>query len=205
MSLPTEASFLKDVATHVMTLKKDEGLYRHVTFQRPLTNCYRFDLVTWPGYLAYSGDMGCYVFSRIPDMFEFFRPDEGKEELRINLGYWGEKVEARDRDGVREYSAERFIEHVNRHLDEREASERDRRAAKYEVIDQAHDGQHAAYSAAMSFKGPDGTKFRDLYECNSDEYTYRFIWCCYALAWGIRQYDAAAASRATSIAVTEPK
>lgn len=190
MSLPTEASFLKDVATHVMTLKKDEGLYRHVTFQRPLTNCYRFDLVTWPGYLAYSGDMGCYVFSRIPDMFEFFRPDEGKEELRINLGYWGEKVEARDRDGVREYSAERFIEHVQRHLDDSEASDRDRRAAKYEVMDKAHDNQHEAYSAAMRFKGPDGTKFADFWECNSDEYTYRFIWCCYALSWGIKQYDA---------------
>lgn len=189
MREPTEASFLKDTATHVMTIRKEDGLYRHLNFQRPGTNCYRFDLVTWPGYLAYSGDMGCYVFSRIPDMFEFFRSD--KEGLRINLGYRGEKVEARDRDGVREYSAERFIEHVQRLLNDREASERDRRAAKFEVLDLAHDGQHAAYSAAMNFKGPDGTKFADFWECNSDEYTYRFIWCCYALSWGIRQYDAA--------------
>lgn len=198
---PTEQSFLKDVATHAMIVKKDDGLYRHLTFTRPGTNCYRFDLVTWPGYLAYSGDMGCFVFSRIADMFEFFRPDEGKEGLRINLGYWAEKIEARDRDGVKEYSADRFIEHVQRRLDELEASERDRRAAKFEVLDQAHDGSHAAYSAAMSFKGPDGTKFTDFYEYDSTEYTYRFIWCCYALAWGIRQFDASKAS--TSI--KEPK
>jgi hypothetical protein len=42
----------------------------------------------------------------------------------------------------------------------------------------------------MQFKGPDGTKFADFWECNSDEYTSRFIWCCYALSWGIKQYDA---------------
>ena len=28
-----------------------------------------FDIVTWPGYLCYSGDMGCFVFTRLPDMF----------------------------------------------------------------------------------------------------------------------------------------
>lgn len=189
MSLPTEESFLKDVATHAITVHQDHGIYRHMTFARPGTNFYRFDLVTWPGYLAYSGDMGCYVFSRIRDMFEFFRSD--KEGLRINLGYWGEKVDARDRDGVREYSPEKFIENVNRHLDERQASERDRRAAKFEILDMAHDGAHSAYSHAMRFKGPDGTKFTDFWEVNSDEYTYRFIWCCYALSWGIKQYDGA--------------
>lgn len=190
MSLPTELSFLKDVATHAIHVHQNDGVYRHMTFSRPGTNCYRFDLVTWPGYLAYSGDMGCYVFSRIRDMFEFFRADEGKEGLRINLSYWAEKVEARDRSGVKEYSAERFIENVQRHLDEREASERDRRAAKFEILDMAHDGAHSAYSHAMRFKGPDGTKFTDFWEVSSDEYTSRFIWCCYALSWGIKQYDA---------------
>ena len=33
-------------------------------------------------------------------------------------------------------------------------------------------------------------RFHDLWERNCKEYSHRFIWCCFALAWGIRQYDA---------------
>lgn len=190
MSRPTEKSFLKDVATHEMIVKKNDGLYRHLTFTKPGTNCNRFDLVTWPGYLAYSGDMGCYVFARIADMFEFFRR-ETDDGLQINLGYWQEKVEARDRDGIKEYSADVFCEHVRRWLDEAEASAADREAAEDEVLNMADDS-HAAYSAAMSFEGPDGTKFTDFWEVDSTEYTYRFIWCCYAMVWGIAKFDAEA-------------
>ena len=91
----TEADFLKDVAAHEMEILRDDGVYRHIRFKKPGTWCMHFDLVTWPGYLAYSGDMGCYVFSRLNDMFEFFRTDreylqrDGRQ-LCINLCYWSE-------------------------------------------------------------------------------------------------------------------
>lgn len=39
-----------DVAEHKMTVLRDEGLYRHLRFQKPGTSCYYFDLVTWPGH-----------------------------------------------------------------------------------------------------------------------------------------------------------
>lgn len=192
MSLPTEESFLKDVATHAITVHQDHGIYRHITFARPGTNCYRFDLVTWPGYLAYSGDMGCYVFSRISDMFAFFRADEGKEGLQINLSYWAEKAEARDRDGIKEYSESQFCENVRRWLVEYgDPSDADKEAAEEEVISAAGDGEHAAYTAVHNFTGPDGYQFTDFFECSSEEYTHRFVWCCYALSWGIKQYDGA--------------
>ena len=71
----TEQSFLKDVAEHQMTVLRDDGVNRHVQFRRPGTICMGFELITWPGYLCYTGDMGTYVFRRLEDMFEFFRTD----------------------------------------------------------------------------------------------------------------------------------
>lgn len=183
---PTEESFLKDVREHQIQVIRDDGEYRHVRFQKPGTYCMSFDLVTWPGYLAYSGDMGCYVFSRIRDMFAFFR---GKPEgpLSINLGYWHEKVEAQARhDGVVEHSAERFRECVLE--DSQDAPDDVKQAIELEVLCHA-DEEHEAWQAVMNFSH-NGWRFQDFWEHKCTEYTYRYVWCCYALVWGIRQYDA---------------
>lgn len=34
-------------------------------------------------------------------------------------------------------------------------------------------------------------EFTDFWEMDCTEYIYHFIWCCYALAWGIQMYDEA--------------
>lgn len=73
-----------------MEIVRDEGLHRHIKFAQPGSGLYRFDLVTWPGHLAISGDVETFVFSREPDMFEFF----GGRRSRINPTYWAEKVKA---------------------------------------------------------------------------------------------------------------
>lgn len=202
-----EQSFLKDVSMHQMHILRDDGVYRHIRFKRPNSGCMHFDLVTYPGYLVYSGDMGCYVFSRLNDMFEFFRTDRvqrGNDSLKINLGYWSEKLQAvdgsRSQASATEFSFEKFsrvicdirmdwIRHGGLSKDDR----RDLwEAVREQVLDKAEDGEHYAYMAANEFwEKYDGRtfQFQDLWECNFTEYTYRFVWCCYALAWGIRFYD----------------
>jgi hypothetical protein len=104
----TEESFLKDVTRHELTIIRDDGIHRHLRMKIPGSGSMYFDIVTYPHFLVYSGDMGCYVFSRIDDMFEFFRSglrEEGK--LLINEGYWSEKLEATDRpDGHKQYDPE---------------------------------------------------------------------------------------------------
>lgn len=65
--------FKRDVQEHALTILRDDGLYRHLRFKRPGTMTCYFDLVTWPGHLAYVGDMGDYVFTRVEDMLTFFR------------------------------------------------------------------------------------------------------------------------------------
>jgi hypothetical protein len=202
----TQASFLRDVANHVATVIRDDGVYRHVRFKNPGTSAYYFDLVTWPGYLAYSGDMGCYVFSRLNDMFEFFRddrPEEGK--IRINLSYWSEKLQAVDGNrragGAKAFCEEKFTKVIKEQLVcwmredglDRDGRRELRKAVTEDVLDRIDSGdEHYSYQAANEFSVEiDGNEFRfeDLWDHDFTDYTSHFVWCCYALAWGIQQYD----------------
>jgi hypothetical protein len=208
----TESVFLRDVAEHKMTVLKDDGIYRHLRFasagQYPWNQW--FQIVTWPGYLAYSGDMGCFVFTRLEDMFEFFRgrPSYGKASLYINLSYWSEKLESVDRNGrtgsERQFSPETFRQQVEEHVKEwlddhsSELHDADREELKDSLEDDVfrfcEDGEHEARRALndFTFESESGAelKFQDTWEWEFQDYTGRFIWCCYAINWAIQQYDA---------------
>lgn len=211
----TEARFLKDVAQHAMAIIRDDGVHRHLRFARPGTGCMHFDIVTYPNYLVYSGDMGCYVFSRLHDMFEFFRVRPRNDEpgrLHINLGYWAEKLEATDRpDGHKEYSADQFRKYVAYRLEgikeefaeDYEADQEDtskfdalKEAVDEDVLAYADDGDFQAHQVLDQFEHDGRRWFPDSWEARFDQYTFRFVWCCYALAWSIQQYDAAKAKAA---------
>jgi len=66
---PKQDRFLNDIANHSMSIVRDDGVYRHLVFSNNGSSVFRFELITWPGYLAYTGDMGAFVFSRLNDMF----------------------------------------------------------------------------------------------------------------------------------------
>lgn len=193
MSKCTEELFLSDVENHVMTIIRDDGVNRHVRFGRPDTTDMRFDLITWPGYLCYCGDMGTFVFHRLEDMFTFFRKPKlvATERLYINTGYWGEKCEAVDSvDGIRKYCADSFSEVVNDILDrDEDMTDELRQAVEDEVLSYADDGECAARDAAESFEFNGESYFRDFWETTLTVKSYRFVWCCYALAWSVAKYD----------------
>lgn len=212
----TEEEFLKNVAKHEMTVLLDNGIYRHIRLKQPKSGNMWFDIVTWPGFLAYSGDMGCFVFTRLNDMFQFFRTDSKEEGLGINLSYWGEKLEAVDRNGptgeYKEFSEERLREHVEyaiktwvEECDEPyDADEEDvtvarkqfedelRRVIKDDVYDYFDGSEIKAREAVRDFSRTIGGhcyEFSDAWEWDCSEYTLRFVWCCYAIAWSIKNYD----------------
>lgn len=178
-----EARFPSEIATHRMTVIRDDGIYRHLRFRRPDTNCYSFDILTWPGYLAYVGDMGDYVFQRTEDMFEFFRHD------RINPGYWAEKIQAACQSGVREYSEDMAREWVRQSVKESSASDEIKATADDIAYDEGADNVYRQLR--------DHEHSEDLFygwsEASFKDYTWNYIWCCLALVWAIKQYDAAKA------------
>jgi hypothetical protein len=100
-----EARFRSDTTEHIMSVLRDDDVYRHLRFSKPGTHDYRYDLVTWPGYLAIVGDCDDYVFMRTRDMFTWFAWDR-----EINPGYWAEKLQAVSRHGdARVYSEDALI------------------------------------------------------------------------------------------------
>lgn len=203
-----EPRFLNDVRDHVMEVLRDDGLYRHVRFRKPGTMCMHFDMITWPGYLCYAGDMGTYVFWRLDDMFEFFRSDRAAPgRLAINPGYWSEKLQAvdgnRNSGSAKEFSEDRFTRVVREQLvqwwRDRDLDVAQRKQLREEVEDQIlskvgddHTGSRAM-NAAYEFSeriGGRNYQFQDLFDYDFTDYTHTFMWCCYALAWGIKTYDA---------------
>lgn len=198
--MSTQEQFLSDVAGHKITVIRDDGVYRHLRFSHNGSSTNQFDLITWPGYLCYCGDMGTFVFSRLTDMFEFFRDKRIASGLHINLGYWCEKLVAVDGDGrhkkgsAKEYSEKKFRAVIQEYLDDIDESSvyADLRSeVEDRVLAFAHD-ENEAFSAVNEFEH-NGFQFQDFFEYDLTEYTYRFIWCCYALVWGIVQYDLAIA------------
>lgn len=201
----TNASFLNDVKRHRMTVLVDDGLHRHIRFSEPGTYCQAFEIITWRGRLCYAGDMGCYVFERLPDMFEFFRRPQG---VGPNPHYWSEKVIASDRhDGIDEFDRARFDEYLRdgcaEYADEHELTP-DERTSLWEAVEDeilsGYDQEHEFRDNAANFKWPDRfdtearpltpISFEDQWEHGFRRFTGRFVWCCYALAWAISRYDA---------------
>lgn len=199
------ARFPEDVAGHEMTVLRDDGLYRHMRFKRPETGMYWFDLVTWPGHLAITGDMGSFTFARDRDMFEFFGYGS------VSYDYWAQKVIASS--GHREYSPERFKERVKREFDDaREAHEAGIDASPHaraghgdrwdriwseiedEVLSCAHDGEGEAYRSLYDWNTHANNL--DFSFCLDDwdlqEFTFQYLWCCRAIKWGIERYGRAA-------------
>jgi hypothetical protein len=205
----SEEDFLNRVKAHQMTVFHDDGVYRHLRFNAPGTmNCY-FDIVTFPGRLCYVGDMGAFTFTRLHDMFDFFRTDarenRGDKKININTGYWAEKAEAIDKtDGLEEFDEDRFRQVINEYRLEwikdgarNGTLTKEERRELWEAVDDEvlrclDEGEIRSFDVATDFSHKVGRKtyeFTDLWDHHFKRYSYRFIWCCYAIAWGIQQYD----------------
>lgn len=212
--------FVREIAEHQMDVLRDDGLYRHLRFKRPGTSNYYFDIVTWPGYLAVVGDCGDFVFSRTRDMFEFFGPSGargGFEDARwgINPHYWSKKLQAPRPDGAEVYSADAARACVLEWLVDRadgmhawdefdEAGPCGGRAAfelyqalREQILDHDLYSEDEARRLIEDFEHNDD-RIYDAWEWSFREYDWQFLWCCWAIVWGIEQYRARVASDAVA-------
>jgi hypothetical protein len=193
----TREQFLSDVQYHQMIIIKDDQDFRHIRFKRPDTRNHYFDLITWENMLCITGDMGTYVFSRNKDMFYFFvNEDDIKEKsLKINPFYWSEKVvsESIFGNGVKEFSVELYEENVKEDFEnyceyknivgiEKDALLED---IKWQLL--LVDDEYECVTKMREFSH-DKIKFDDFWEYDNTEYTFHYIWICYALVWGIKKY-----------------
>lgn len=161
--------FAGDTAEHQLTVLRDDGLYKHLRFAKPGTGMYRYDLVTWPGYLTFCGDMGTLVFSRVEDMFSFFRSNPDRPRHRINADYWSEKIQDGGRASVRRFSPDVLRAAIREHITEyiggpcegwpdrplrmdEETAARFRAEVESDVLSYLSWGEHEAMNALAEFQ-----------------------------------------------------
>jgi hypothetical protein len=186
--------FVKDIASHEIEVAHDSGIYRHLRFRKPQNSHHWFDIATYPGILTINGDMGTWTFSRVEDMFTFFRHSRG---LEINASYWSEKLQNGTSGGSREcmvYNPDLFKQEVLDRLDGWNLSEEKLSEVKERLDEEVFSVDEGGEYGSIE-------SYRRLYEfdCNGvnfdcelpdgKEYEYHFLWCLYAIVWAIQQYD----------------
>lgn len=215
---PSVQDFLADVRAHEMLIFRDDAVYRHLRFKRPDTNCYYFDLITWPGHLCITGDMQSFVFMHTNDMFEFFQAGLSDKPLNINPDYWAQKLIATAATGrndgqCMEFSHGMFTYHVREHWKDFcrsedlpfTAAESLWEEIERELLHTADPDEYSAHRAARDFESEEQPKFNfsDFWETDLRVYTHHFIWCCYAVLWGIKKFEEWKASNADSLETTQ--
>lgn len=183
--------FKADTKDHVMVVLRDDGLYRHIRFQTPGTSAYFYDLVTWPGVLAIVGDVQDLMFSRIEDMFEFFTA--GAEG--INPQYWAEKLQGPDASrAVEQFSRDMYTDHVREwcaeqigDIDEGDSPILLRDAVGQELLSPLPTNRYEAIERLKEFSHGNH-RIYEPYEWGLTEYSPHYLWCCWAIVLGIKQY-----------------
>jgi hypothetical protein len=200
--------FASETAGHKMTVLHDEGLYRHLRFTAPDNSGYRFDLITWPNKLTFTGEPGTYAFSVYPteDMFDLFRRSSVGDQP--NFSYWHEKAMAWGEDIV-QFSNGLFDEKVAEELKQAEEFFPGVTAAWREktegfLAEFSAESMEAARDSLANFEYlpedqyGEAWRFRYTNEWDLNDYDWRYLFACHAIADGIAQYDAAKAAGAVA-------
>lgn len=190
--------FTENTANHSMEVLLDDGKRRHLRFSENGSSIYHFNIVTWPGYLAISGDIGAYMFSRTADMFTFFRSE--KEGLYINPSYWAEKLNAGGGGGgsrlAMVWSEDAFKQNVLEEFDNW-AEEQDDNVLTAEVLKKLSlhvlESGYCEQEAQQALLDWDDSilDLSDFWERSCTDFDHHYLLCCYAIVWAIKQYDAA--------------
>jgi len=193
------ATFNSNLGDHQMAILHDEGLYRHLRFKNPELGLYWFELITWPGNLTITGDIGTYTFAREQDMFTFMVG-------HINTHYWAEKLKAGSSGGrseVKNYDEGRFKKWLvqdfweySRDMDTT-TTRRWWEHLKDEVLDDwVSTGTTESALQAVQNISDSNSPLRDHYdECWEsvsawEQYDWHFELCLAAIVAGIRTYKA---------------
>jgi hypothetical protein len=175
-----------DLKDHQITQLLDSGPYRHWRCRKPGTIVLGFDVITWPGFICITGDMGEFLFSRTYDMLEFCR------RSCKSYGYMHEKLQAVDvRTGAEEFRREAFedalrdrlrgeLENYKEGFVSREDVEvvRDKIAEVREASEYGMGGERESIQAMYESELWDSG---DLPSCQS--FTFHFMWILHAIQW----------------------
>lgn len=140
--------------------------------------------------------MGTLVFSRLHDMFNFFRSDD----LKITPDYWAKQIESTSYEvkinSYSEFDIDETKKMARKYLDDYlknialSHDERSNLLAEFNRKILCAEDEWKIVDAIRNFE-LDNFDFE--YFCWEDCRTHRYdyIWLCYAIVWGIKKFDEA--------------
>ncbi|MEV4441320.1 hypothetical protein AB0K09_20310 [Streptomyces sp. NPDC049577] len=189
--------FASDVEGATMTVVKDDGVHRHLSFRFPKASWEWCEVVTWPGMLVLRGGLGCWSFTRVEDMFGFFRPTPHRE--RIDPVYWAGKLVPGSGSEAKEYNAKRAASYIrNTVVDaivEYPSLSEDVENDLFPAWGGPDLSTEAGLRAALGrFEGA----YQDIHkgfrfpveDWDLHRYSDWFLLSCLVLPWAVEQYDA---------------
>lgn len=160
--------FSSDFAEARMTVRREDGLFRHVDWSAP-KSMNHLTVITWPYNLLVAGSHGSYHFERFgkdtEDMFAWLRGS------RPNPDSWASKL-VNGRDSVEEYDRSRMVaainESVTEAIEDGWAPEGLQEAVREGVLD-SHllDSKDTAFQLVSEFEY--GMKYRAECSCGRSE------------------------------------
>lgn len=193
------AAFQRDAAGHQLTVLHEQGLYRHLRMAAPGTRWGSWDIITWPGHLATSGDAhDGLTFSRENDMIvDFFGKMHGGKKSyfddgapSIDFRYWAEKLQGDQRDTVRAYVHADFVRYVKETLTERlEAGYYSQLTQQLvdELIAEVEDLDESE-AEARQWLNEHEREVPDSWDHDFKDYTFHFQVACYAVNAAVQAY-----------------
>ena len=195
MTTLTLEKFLDDVKHHEITVYQNNGVYRHLTFEKP-GGCYHsFNITTFPHHLVITGNMGALIFFHSHyDLFDFFR----NEDLKITPDDWAKQIESTSYEvkinSYSEFDIDKTKKLARKYLDDYlknialSHDEKSNLLAEFNRKILCAEDEWKIVDAIRSFE-LDNFDFE--YFCWEDCRTHRYdyIWLCYAIVWGIKKFD----------------
>jgi hypothetical protein len=183
----------KDATT---TILHDDGLYRHIRVKG--RHYYRFELITWPGSLFVNAEGDGYTFARLLDMFEFFRHGDAAANLDPNFSYWAEKLYDSRSQKVRAFDYDAFARDIESEI-ATIADERRARDIRHDFEWECHQSEGSCHAFLSRHE-----EFESLRsESDWHDWTFRYAYACFAICFGIQEYDRLKADAEPSAATGE--
>lgn len=202
------ASFQDFTSDHELAVLNETGPYRHLRVAKQDTRWESWDIITWPDHLGTSGDIcNGYTFScdgHEPDMIAFFarmkghRPYFSDGAPSIDFRYWAQKLQGDQRDTVRAYVHEDFVEKTIADLNGRLVNPYYSKLTQ-DLVDELvsevrelPDHESEVYAWLLEHE----EHFPDTYPSDFYDYTFHFQVACYAINHAVQAYQKLLSERA---------
>jgi len=199
LEVSNHSQFMAEMAKHTLTIKQDDGHYKHLVMAEAGEFENAFEVIAFPHHIMITGDMGTYCFSRTLDMMKWFIKDGDKAiaSPQIELHRWYSKLVSTDSYlGAKKKSltlAKQEVEqnrdfYINEYPDQASIIN----SAFDDLIDYAEMGVEMLliemYGFSFTIDGNEHQPFTDFEADTVEAYVSQFAWCCYAINFAIGEY-----------------